>query len=108
MGIFRASAQDQVDLGAVNERLARLESAVASLQGQVATLTTGAVAAGGSVPYAGSPTDVSAGALPADGAWLQEVRALKESGKVINAIKLYREHTDVGLKEAKDAVEGML
>ena len=39
---------------------------------------------------------------------MAEVRALKESGKLINAIKLYREHTDVGLKEAKDAVEGML
>src|SRR4051812_14015315 len=108
MGIFGGSAQDQVDLGAINDRLARLESALASLQGQVATLTTGAAAAGGSVPYAGNPTDTTAGALPADSAWLQEVRALKESGKVINAIKLYREHTNVGLKEAKDAVEGML
>jgi large subunit ribosomal protein L7/L12 len=108
MGIFGGSAQDQVDLGAINDRLARLESALASLQGQVATLTTGAVAAGGSVPYAGNPTEASAGALPADAAWMQEVRALKESGKVINAIRLYREHTRVGLKEAKDAVEGML
>ena len=44
MGIFGGSAQDEVDLGAINDRLARLESAVASLQGQVATLTTGAVA----------------------------------------------------------------
>ena len=113
MGIFghssnSQSAQDQVDLGAINERLARLESAVASLQGQVASLTTGAVAAGDSVPYAGNPNDVSAGALAADAAWMQEVRALKESGKVINAIKLYREHTKVGLKEAKDTVEGMI
>jgi large subunit ribosomal protein L7/L12 len=108
MGIFGGSAQDQVDLGAVNDRLARLESAVASLQGQIATLTTGAVAAGGSVPYAGNPTDASAGALPADGAWMQEVRQLKESGQLIHAIKVYREHTRVGLKEAKDAVEGMI
>ena len=112
VGIFGGSkdqsAQQQVDLAAINDRLARLESALASLQGQVATLTTGAVAAGGAVPYAGNPNDASAGALPADGAWLQEVRALKESGKLINAIKLYREHTNVGLKEAKDAVEGMI
>jgi large subunit ribosomal protein L7/L12 len=108
MGIFGDDAQGQVDLAAINERLARLESAVASLQGQVATLTTGAVAAGGSVPYAGNPTTASAGALPSDGEWLAEVRRLKESGNVIQAIKVYREHTSLGLKEAKDAVEGML
>ena len=97
-----------MDLRAVNERLERLESALASLQGQVAALTTGAVAAGGAVPYAGNPTTVSDGALPAGGEWLAEVRRLKESGKLINAIKLYRERTGVGLKEAKDSVEGML
>ncbi len=113
VGIFGGSsndqsAQDQVDLAAINDRLARLESAVASLQGQVATLTTGAVAAGGSVPYAGNPAAGSAGALPADGVWLQEVRQLKESGNLIQAIKVYREHTGLGLKESKDAVEGML
>ena len=39
---------------------------------------------------------------------MAEVRALKESGQLIEAIKVYREHTNVGLKEAKDAVEGML
>ena len=112
MGIFGGSAQDQVDLGAINERLTRLESALASLQAQVATLTTGAAAsaaaAGGSVPYAANPAAVSAGVLPADAAWLMEVRQLKESGELINAIKLYREHTNAGLKEAKDAVEGMI
>ena len=107
MGIFgqssnEQSAQDQVDLGAINDRLARLESAVASLQGQVATLTTGAG------PYAGNPGDSTAGAPPADAAWLQEVRALKEGGHLIEAIKAYRVHTNVGLKEAKDIVEGML
>ena len=36
------------------------------------------------------------------------MRQLKESGQLIEAIKAYREHTNVGLKEAKDAVEGML
>ena len=60
------------------------------------------------MPYAGNPSAVTDGALPADGEWLAEVRRLKESGKLINAIKLYREHTGLGLKEAKDAVEGML
>jgi ribosomal protein L7/L12 len=109
MGIFGGSAQDQVDLGAINDRLARLESALASLQAQVASLTTGAVAAGAPNPMAG----VDPGAVPygnnlAGGPWLEEVRRLKDDGKLINAIKLYREQTGVGLKEAKDAVEGMI
>jgi ribosomal protein L7/L12 len=34
-----------------------------------------------------------------------QVRALVRAGKKINAIKLVREHTGIGLKEAKDAVE---
>jgi ribosomal protein L7/L12 len=108
MGIFGNDAQGQVDLDDLKARVAKLEASLASLQGQVATLTAGAVAAGGSVPYAGNPTTASAGALPSDGAWLAEVRRLKESGNLIQAIKLYREHTSLGLKEAKDAVEGML
>jgi large subunit ribosomal protein L7/L12 len=108
MGIFGGSPQDQVDLDHLKDRVAKLEAAMASLQGQVAALSSGAVAAGGSVPYAGNPTTVSDGALPANSVWLAEVRRLKESGKVINAIKLYREHTGLGLKEAKDAVEGLL
>jgi large subunit ribosomal protein L7/L12 len=113
MGIFGQSSnnqspQDVVDLDHLKDRLAKLEAAVASLQGQVATLTNGAVAAGGAVPYAGNPNSVSDGALPAGSEWLPEVRQLKESGNLIQAIKLYRERTGVGLKEAKDAVEGML
>jgi ribosomal protein L7/L12 len=36
---------------------------------------------------------------------LAEVRHLARQGKKIQAIKVYREHTGVGLKEAKDAVE---
>ena len=35
----------------------------------------------------------------------EEVRALYRQGKKIQAIKLYREETGVGLKEAKDMVE---
>jgi ribosomal protein L7/L12 len=108
MGMFGGSAQDQVDLAHVNERLDRLESALASLQAQVATLTTGAVAAGGQVPYAGNPSAVTSGVLPANGVWMDEVRQLKSSGKLIEAIKVYRQNTKVGLKEAKDAVEGMI
>jgi large subunit ribosomal protein L7/L12 len=109
MGIFGGSAQDQVDLSHVNDRLAKLESALASLQAQVASLTTGALAAGAPNPLAGAdPGAVSYGNNVAGGPWLEEVRQLKNSGKKINAIKLYREHTGVGLKEAKDVVDGMI
>ena len=36
---------------------------------------------------------------------LEEVRRLLQDGQKIEAIKLFREITGVGLKEAKDAVE---
>jgi large subunit ribosomal protein L7/L12 len=109
MGIFGGSAQDQVDVGAINERMARLESALASLQAQVAALTTVAASAAGPNPLAGTdPGGVPYGGNAPGGPWLEEVRALKAQGKLINAIKVYREHTGVGLKEAKDTVEGMI
>jgi ribosomal protein L7/L12 len=111
MGVFGDSAQDQVDLAHVNERLDRLESALASLQAQVAALTTGAAgAAGAPNPLAGTdPGDVPYGNnLGAGGPWLDEVRSLKAEGNLIQAIKVYRENTGLGLKEAKDAVEGMV
>ena len=92
------SPQDQVDLDHLRDRVTRLESAVSSLQAQVAALSGGAAAAGGTA---------AAGAGAADSPWLDEVRRLKAEGQVIAAIKLYREHTEQGLKEAKDAVEGM-
>jgi ribosomal protein L7/L12 len=37
----------------------------------------------------------------------QEIVALLEQGRKIQAIKLYREHTGTGLKEAKQAVEAV-
>jgi len=36
----------------------------------------------------------------------EECRRLVEQGRVIEAIKVYREHTGAGLKEAKDAIDG--
>lgn len=35
----------------------------------------------------------------------EECRRLVAEGKVIEAIKAYREHTGAGLKEAKDAID---
>ena len=106
MGIFGNDAQGQVDLDDLKARIAKLEVAVASLQAQ---------SAAGGVPYGASqpapspadPTQAGWAAPAGDVAWMGEVAALKAQGKLINAIKLYREHTGQGLKEAKDAVEAM-
>jgi ribosomal protein L7/L12 len=104
MGIF-GSPQEQVDLDDLRSRVAKLEAAVASLQAQLAGGAGTGTAVDG-IPY-GAPAP-SAGALPAGGgAWMGEVLALKNSGQLIQAIKLYRERTGLGLKEAKDAVEAM-
>ncbi|MGI5456386.1 ribosomal protein L7/L12 [Streptomyces sp. CA-249302] len=43
--------------------------------------------------------------LQEDEPWSAEVAELVRDGKKIEAIKVYREATGVGLKEAKDAVE---
>ncbi|HTK73728.1 MAG TPA: ribosomal protein L7/L12 [Gemmataceae bacterium] len=49
------------------------------------------------VPDPGAASGLSAG-----------VRQLADDGRKIEAIKLYREETGVGLKEAKDAVEAYM
>ncbi len=112
MGMFGGSAQEQVDLASINERLSRLESALVALQTQVASLTTGFAAAAGAAanPVAGAdPGSMPYGNnLGGSGPWLDEVRSLKGGGNLIEAIKVYRANTGVGLKEAKDAVEGMI
>jgi ribosomal protein L7/L12 len=101
MGIFGGDPQAQVELDDLKARVAKLEAAVATLQAQ----------AGAAVPYgtpqAAPPVATAAGTPVGDAAWLAEVRRLKESGNVIQAIKAYREHTGLGLKEAKDAVEAL-
>jgi ribosomal protein L7/L12 len=109
VGIFgrssdEQSAQGQVDLDGLNDRVARLEAAVASLQGQVAALTGGAVAAAG--PTGGVPYGGASSVAPTT-EWMAEVRELVAGGNKIQAIKVYREHTGLGLKEAKDAVEAL-
>ena len=48
------------------------------------------------------PESISGGELS------QAVRDLANQGRKIEAIKVYREETGVGLKEAKDAVEAYL
>ena len=102
MGIFGGNPQDQVDLDDLKLRVTRLEMAVQALQAHATEV------ASGSVPYGGgqhvAQPAVGTGAEPD---WMAEVRSLKAQGKLINAIKVYRERTGLGLKEAKDAVEAL-
>ena len=94
MGLF--SKPEIIGPGGPNDadrtRIAELERRVARLEAQLAQLASDP----------GSIVDV-----PDAEPWMVEVQELKRSGKVIHAIKLYREHTGVGLKQAKDAVEAM-
>lgn len=103
MGFFGGSSSDspQADVDSrhvaeLTARVAQLEAAVARLEAQVAAGAPGA----GPGPVAPAP-------VAAEPAWLTEVRTLVRQGKKIQAIKVYREGTGVGLKEAKDAVEAM-
>ncbi len=76
-----------------SDRLAELERRVGRLEAQLAVMSQ-------------APAGTT-GTLPTPEAWMAEVQQLRRDGKLINAIKLYREQTGVGLKEAKDAVEAM-
>ena len=98
MGIFgggssERSPQDQVDLADLKARVTRLESTVARLQTQLQAQLAGSEA--GSLEV--GPDDT----------WLLQVRQLKAQGKMIEAIKEYRAHTGLGLKESKDAVDAL-
>lgn len=86
------------DTDSADIRIARLEAAVAELQRRVAELEAGSGAQqSGQVSDAGQdPWSVPP--------WPEVVRLLNADRK-IEAIKVYREHTGVGLKEAKDVVE---
>ncbi len=44
---------------------------------------------------------------PEHGPWEPEIVALMEQGRKIDAIKLHRENTGLGLKDAKEAVEAI-
>ena len=95
MGIF-GTPQDQVDLDDLRSRVTKLEHAVAQLQAQLAA----------AVPY-GAPMATTDGQPAATADWMSEVQALVASGNKIQAIKVYRERTGLGLKEAKDAVDAL-
>ncbi len=63
-------------------------------------------------PPTTSPADWMGGQTPEQpaaltGDWQEQIHSLLQSGKKIEAIKIYRQATGVGLKEAKDAVEAL-
>lgn len=83
-------------------RLDELEARIRQLEATVALL----VQQGGQTP--GAATVSAAPGQPGVAVdVLTQVRQLKQDGKLIDAIKLYRQATNLGLKEAKDAVEAM-
>ncbi|MCC6124016.1 MAG: ribosomal protein L7/L12 [Pirellulales bacterium] len=51
------------------------------------------------------PLEEPAGAVPSE--FDRDILSLMKGGKKIEAIKLYREKTGLGLKDAKDAVEAL-
>jgi ribosomal protein L7/L12 len=58
-------------------------------------------------PNCGAALPESIGSARALGEWEQEIRALLGEGQKIRAIKVYRERTGAGLRQAKEAVEAI-
>ena len=79
----------------INERLRRLEEHAERVGQQLG------VPFGHPSASFGGPSSSTGSGVPAD------VVALAQSGKKIEAIKRYRELTGVGLREAKDVVDGI-
>jgi len=85
------------------ERIAALEAAVADLQRRLTALEEAGGGALAATPYgAQQPADA---VDPWSVAPWPQIVQLIQSGKKIEAIKVYRQYFSVGLKEAKDAVE---
>lgn len=84
------------------QRLDQLEARVRQLEATVALLAQQGVA-----PAAPGAAAAAADPSAAANELIAQIRRLKAEGNLIQAIKLYRQATNVGLKEAKDAVEAM-
>jgi large subunit ribosomal protein L7/L12 len=78
-----------------------LQSRVSRLEEQVARLTA---AYTGQSAAPAPPGAVAAAPLPTDDVY-SEARALAAAGQKIHAIKVVREQTGMGLRQAKDIVE---
>ncbi len=95
MGLFGGSSDRgellelQARVSQLEEQVARLNAALAAVQGVGATPAPGAAA-----PVSAAPADQYA-----------EARAAAAAGNKIEAIKIVREQSGLGLKAAKDLVE---
>lgn len=94
MGIFGRSG-DGLDDGGLRRRVDELERRVAALEWALRS----ASATGGDGP--------APGPAAADGQVSAEVLHLARSGNKIQAIKVLRDQTGLGLKESKDIVDGL-
>jgi large subunit ribosomal protein L7/L12 len=93
---FRTSSGgDQARIDGIERKVEQLTAAVTSLQGRSRDDGTGMIA---TVP-------VSKSYLVSSGSLSPGVRALADQGRKLEAIKLLREESGLGLKEAKDAVD---
>jgi large subunit ribosomal protein L7/L12 len=86
---------------ALENRVARLEEHVARLSVALSAATLAAPAPGA---VDAPPADPTAAALPRVGDYA-EARALAAEGRRIEAIKVVREQSGMGLRAAKDLVE---
>lgn len=87
------------DAATPDARIAALEAAVADLQRRLAALESAT-----GQPY-GAVTDQTTAADPWSVPPWPEVVDLLRRGKKIEAIKVYRGHSGLGLKEAKDVID---
>ncbi|WP_179466305.1 ribosomal protein L7/L12 [Mycolicibacterium vinylchloridicum] len=94
MGIFgRSDSVDEVDDGGLRRRVDELERRVAQLEWALRDATSSVAS--------DQVRDVGAPAVS------QEVLQLALQGQKIQAIKVLREQTGLGLKESKDIVDGL-
>jgi hypothetical protein len=82
-------------------------AALCGALGFVAGFVLGRLSAGGGSTVHQVPPVVPPAATLDDAAVAAQLAVLIAAGQKIEAIKLYRERTGVGLKEAKDAVEAL-
>ncbi|MEV6108913.1 hypothetical protein AB0M28_30060 [Streptomyces sp. NPDC051940] len=90
-------------LSGTQQRVKRLESRLATLERRLDEETPPTPRYDGATPHTTSPRDTVP--TPLSHAQLAEIDAQLRQDRLIMAIKLYREYTGVGLKEAKEAVE---
>jgi ribosomal protein L7/L12 len=105
MDINTGSDADRI--GNLEHRVGQLEAALAQLQQAVSVSLPPYGPPQTSSVSSAMPMSPSLGVPAAQPDWMSQVRLLKSQGQEIQAIKLYRENTGVGLREAKDYVDGL-